>query len=376
MCARTHSLDEIESNSQFQDLKAVWNGLLDKCLDRHIFLTWEYLSTYWKYFGRGKRLRILIAGANGKTLAIAPLRQTHYPILGSLSYDVIEPLAYAGADYAGFLMPQKAEDCCRSFLEYLVESGGWDFMHLYDLPQYSVIPQLLSHLRVSGPSCELVDTPNRTCPYISIPDRTSLLTNSLSGHFRNSVQRCMRKLQREHGKVELVDSSGFGSITNAMNNFFRLHRERWLSKNMPGYFSEQVRRDFHVDLAKSFAAKGWLALYFLTVDDDPVAVSYNYVYDNRMYSVLGGFDPEYSTYSVGNLLMARVLEECVRRRIREYDLMKGGESYKFEWAKTSRTNISVRFVNHRPISILYDRGIRVARTLGIERIVGGRLREW
>ena len=70
-----------------------------------------------------------------------------------------------------------------------------------------------------------------------------------------------------------------------------------------------------------FANNGWLALNFLTVDDEPIATQYCFEYKQKMYFALSGFDPNYSHYGVGNLILMKIIEKCVERKIEEYDLL-------------------------------------------------------
>jgi CelD/BcsL family acetyltransferase involved in cellulose biosynthesis len=94
-----------------------------------------------------------------------------------------------------------------------------------------------------------------------------------------------------------------------------------------------------------FDEKGWLALYFLTVDNMPVATTYSFDYNLRKYGYLTGFNPDFGQYGVGNLLKIYMIEECIRKGFKEYDLTRGFESYKAEWATGVRKNFVVKMVN-------------------------------
>jgi len=363
-------ITEINDVSQFSELRHTWNSLLERCRDKNVFLTWEYLSVYWKHFGKGKKLRILTAESDGEIIAIAPLRQTRHSPWGILGYDVVEPMACNQADYTGLILAEKETEVFNSFFDYLIGTGDWDFIYLFDFPGETVGSRSVLHLHKTLPASELVE--GAVCPYISVPDSVDLLMNRYDGRYRKNIRRCMKNLQKDYGRVELTDSSEFGSTGKAMEMFFRLHQKRWATKGEVAVFNTQLarkKREFHFELAELFADKGWLALYFLTINGEPVAASYNYTYNRKMYNVVGGFDPRYSKYSVGSLLLVKTLEKCVEKGINEYDLMKGDEPYKFKWTKTTRTNVNVIFVNHKLTSSLYGWGIRVAKRIGIGKIM-------
>jgi CelD/BcsL family acetyltransferase involved in cellulose biosynthesis len=362
-------ITEINDADRFFELRHVWNSVLDKCRDKNVFLTWEYLSTCWKHFGNKKKLRILVVEDENRIIGIAPLRQSRYSLLGSIGYSVIEPLGYRFSDYTGLILAEKESECLTLLLNYLIEHDHWDFAYMFDVPETSVITELLPSVsRDVLPTISLKR--GVKCPYISLPNSIDVLTQGLSKNLRQNLRKYARKLKQDGYRVEIKKYEDFGSVENAMTVFFKLHQERWESKHMPGAFDTQKIRDFHIDVAKQFANKGWLTLYFMMANDEPVAATYNYSYNQKMYYVLGGFDPDYSKYSVGHLLHQRAIEDCILNKIEEYDFLKGDEPYKRAWTKEYRRNLNIRFVNKRFSSDLCDWAIRTIKKTKTDRVFG------
>lgn len=354
-------ITEINRADQFYELEHKWSEVLDKSKDKNPYLTWEYLSTYWKHFGKDKKLRILCIEDEDEIIAIAPLRQSRYP----LGYNVIEPLGYRGlmpegADYTGLILAEKEAKCLQLFLSYLAERNEWDFVYLYDVHGTSIIPDLLLKVSQAIPLTFELET-GVTCPYISVPNSADILLKELSGKFRKNLRTCMRNLERDHPEVELRTYDEFSSVEEAMRIFFDLHQKRWKLEHVPGVFHTQENRDFYIDVAKLFADNGWLALYFLVADDEPIATQYCFQFNQRMYYALGGFDPDYSRYGVGNLLLMKVIEKCIERKIEEFDFLKGDEQFKFKWTAKYRRNLGIRFVNNRLTSKLLNWGLQWVR---------------
>ena len=357
---------EINRIDKFFELKHEWNEVLNKSRDNNIFLTWEYLSTYWTHFGKDKKLKILYITNNNEIIAIAPLRQSRYGYSGPLGYDVIEPLGYRGlmpegADYTGLIFTEREAYCLELFLHYLVEHDSWRFIYMYDIPETSIITDLLPNLSKDTPRFDI--NKGVACPYISIPNSIEIFMKELNSNFRKNLRRSKRNLEKDHPKVELKKYDEFGSVEEAMKIFFNLHQERWTSKDMLGVFNTQKVRDFYINIAKLFAEKGWLALYFLTVSGEPIATQYCYEYQKKMYYILGGFDPIYSSYSVGHLMLLKIIEKCIEKKIGEYDLLKGGESYKFRYTTTYRTNVGIKFINRNTTSNIYNWGIQTVKQM-------------
>ena len=361
---------EVNNFDEFLELKDVWNRVLAKSRDNNIFLTWEYLFTFWKHFGKNAKLRILCVKDRDEIIAIAPFRQSHFNFVSPLGYDVIEPLGYRGlmpegGDYTGLLLGEKETECLNLFLKYLEEHSDWDFIYMYDVPETSAIPDLLRRTTNSNLKFEI--TKGVICPYMTLPQSMNIFLEGLDGKFRKNLRRCMRHLMRDYGKVELKKYDQFGSVKDAMETFFKLHQKRWASKQMPGVFSAQAIRNFYLDVAKKFAENGWLALYFLTVNDEPIAAHYCFEYEEKIYFALSGFDPSYARYSIGNLLTLKIIEKCIEKGLKEFDFMKGDEPYKSKWTKIYRINLKIKFVSKRLTSRLYNWGIKTLKKAKIDK---------
>ncbi|MEM2507242.1 MAG: GNAT family N-acetyltransferase [Nitrososphaeria archaeon] len=363
---------EVDNINKIIELKNVWNKLLSYYKNNNPFLTFEYLATYWKHFGKDRKLKILcVKDEKNEIVAIAPLRLSNYTFAGLLTYKVIEPLSYMGADYTDFILPNQDEKCLRKIISYLYEKNDWDFIYLYDIPETSTLSNLLRTLN-NRTDPFIFDTLRGTvCPYISLPNSMEAFTNRLNPNFRKNLKKRLKKLEKDFRKIELKSYRDFGTVEEAMNIFFKLHQKRWTTKDMPGVFSTTETKRFYVEVAKRFAEKGWLALYFLTVNDEPIAARYGFEYNNKMYFCLHGFNPDYSRYAPGHIMHLKVIENCIKKGIIECDFLKGGEPYKFYWTNTYRTNMGFRFVNKKKItSKIYDLGIKTAKKTKIDQVIG------
>jgi hypothetical protein len=364
-------ITEINTFDEFLGLRSVWNGILARSRDNNIFLTWEYLSTFWKHFGKNAKLRILLIKDENEIIAIAPLRQSRFGFADLLGYNVIEPLGYRGlmpegGDYTSLILGEKESECLHLILKYLIEHHNWDFIYMYDIPETSIIPNLLPHIsKVLPITYETIK--GTICPYITLPDSLDVFLKGLPRKFRKELGRCMRNLQKDFRKVELKRYDELGSVEETMKIHFNLNKKRWASKQMSGTFKTKEICAFYIDIAKLFADKGWLALHFLVVNDEPVAGLYCFEYNQTMYAAVSGFDPYYSKYSIGNLLFLKVIEKCIKRKMKEFDFMKGAEPYKFGWTKEYRRNWNIKFVNKRVKSHLYNLGIKILKQAHVDK---------
>ena len=336
-------IHEINEFDEFAKLENKWNTVLGESKDDSPLLTWEKMAASVMFFNKHQKLRILYVTDNNNIIGIAPLRQSQITLRGPFGYSVLEPIAYGNTDYSSFILSKKTHKCLQIIFTYLYSKNDWNYLYINDVPEKSTLLDLLLKNRTLFPRFKVEK--GIRCPYITIPSTMEELFQNLSANFRKNLRKSLRKLEKYHGKVELKNYYEIGSLEDTIKIFFNLHQKRWISKGDSGNFSSQEQRDIYLSTAKLLAKKNWFALYFLTVNNKPIAAKYCLKYKQVIYGNLAGLDPSYSTYSVGNLLMFKILERCIENKTKEYDFMQGEESYKYKWTKNYCRTYNLEFVN-------------------------------
>ncbi len=339
--------------SDFESIRDVWAQILvENRFGNNVFLTADWLSTWWKHFGEQRKLLLLTVEENNRVLGIAPLMLTKYKLPPFGAIRKIEFLGTRHSDYNNFIIAKKEKECVRRIIDYLNGAEEWDWIELKEIPESINYSRLL----FAGPNSklEIRERVCNLCPYIPLPKKFESLKETFSRNLRQNLNRYFRKIQAEH-KVDLkrFDEAGY-SVKEAMNLFIKLHEMKWNSEGKPGAFAEEAFRNFHMDVAESLARNEWLGIYFLMLDGEPIAAQYNFEYYQKMYYYLAGFLPSYSNFSVGNLLIMLLLRRCIERGFTEYDMTRGGEPYKIQWTAKFRRNFEVRLIHKKITSELYD----------------------
>jgi len=339
----TLKISEITDFNQFLDLRDSWNKLISQSKDNDVFSSWEWLSTWWKHFGRGRQLRILMVEEDGQAIAAAPLMCSKYNFARIGSLTKTEFIGSPQSDYNSFILVRKELECMKLFLDHLTSNyNDWDCLELRDVSESTTTMKLLHSISLEQPSLEeFTERVTFLCPYIELPNTFDEFLQKMKGDMRRNLRRRMKRLSEQY-KAEVKTQNDFGSIREAMNAFYGLHQKRWGTKGIAGVFAEETLRNFHDDVANYFNENGWLRLYVLTANDKPIASIYSFNYKAKKYEYLTGFDPEFSQYGVGNLLRMQVAEDSIREGIEEYDLMRGDEPYKSFWSPKARKNFEAR----------------------------------
>jgi len=67
------AIEDIQDTACFEAMRDEWNELLKSSACDCLFLTWEWLYTWWKYLREDRRLHIVAVRRGAELIAIAPL---------------------------------------------------------------------------------------------------------------------------------------------------------------------------------------------------------------------------------------------------------------------------------------------------------------
>ena len=332
---------ELQKIDEFNDFETWWNRLLARSLDNHPFLTYEWLTSWWKHFGKGKELKFFTAESQGAVSLVVPVMYSKAKVFGSRRCKV-ELAATRDSDYQGFLVTnfQEAARSVNQLIESVMEdSNDADCIVFGRIPEDSFTARLFEEINEEG--LRVSRSATKPCHYVTLPSNYEIYSQALGSNMRRNLKIWERQALKDY-RVEFVKYDEIGTIEEAMKNFFELHQKSQIAKGNCGVFSENAYRSFHTEVAKAFAEKGWLGLFFLTFNDKPVSAVYSYEYNGKLYAYLCGFDPEYARYRPGHLAFKNLIKYGIDKRLKELDFLRGDEEYKSRWRATVRNNFDFR----------------------------------
>ena len=332
----------VAESKEFESLAGVWDSLLQRSVDdKSIYLTHEWLSTWWKHFGGENKLNILLIEREHQVIGIVPLMKSKYRI-GLVKYRLLETIGSVNCNYVGLIPPENREEAVTALLAYLEEELGNNglVLRLTLVPEDSKLLDILRR-RHAQFSRKLViqETVMTLAPYISLPANWDEYFRSLGGRRRRRLRQALRSLKKEHN-VEFQKCTA-DDLEDWLSKFFDLHQRRWQSVNVSGIFSNSKTKGFYRDIAVQFLKKNWLHFSYLTVDDEMVAAEYAFVYNQKFYSATAARDIRYSKYSIGHLHHMFLIKAAIENGLREFDFLKGDEPYKFYWTKSAKQYMQI-----------------------------------
>ena len=336
------SIEEVNDTETFRSLREPWNTLLRQSSDNNIFLTWEWLFTWWQHYGRDKKLRIFLIKESDRIIAIAPFMQWKYH-KGIFNIDVIENLCAIECDYSGIILTERRQESVAILLDCLVKitRDSHVIARMFHIPENS---DFISVLREQYPafssSLLLIEQPVSTCPYIMLPPTWEEYFHTLSAKKRKNLRRSMKLLQKDH-VVEFKKYAGGEDLRDQLQVLFELHQKRWQVRNIRSKFAEPEAREFYVDVSKAFYQNNWLDFSFLNIDGKPLSTSWGFIYNNTYYDMTGAFDVDYLDLSVGTLHEMKLIESAIQNGLGKFDFLKGTEAYKSHLTRSTINNIQI-----------------------------------
>jgi len=337
-------IEEIGDTVRLRSLANKWNSILSQSESDNIFLTWEWVFNWWQVYGAGKELRVLVLRDQDEGIvAIAPFYVRTKKILGGLSINEIRFLGTGedvSPDYLDFIIKKGFEnEAINAFIKHLAVKNGWHIINLTDMLSTSFTVKAIQNMAADNGL--IVRTNERAiCPYIRLVADWEAYIGGLSKNMRYNIKRRMQNLERDF-KTRYYIWQDIGGLEYAMERLSFLHNKRWEQKKSKHGFSSKEYKAFHKAVAREFALKGWLQISCLELNNEIVAILYDYRYGNKIYYYQGGFDPSLYKYSLGLVLRAYVIQKAIENGINEIDLLKGGYEHKYIWTEHDRHTINL-----------------------------------
>ena len=370
------TVQEINDVGELRESRAAWNALLSQTAAASFFQSLDWLQVYWRHFGVDKRLRVLIARADGQAIGIVPLivrRQRRR--LGT-----VRVLTYPLDDWGSFYGPIGANPtwALSSALDHIRRTErDWD---LLELPWVDVLGSdggctLRAFQQVKMPvsveawqTAALVDL----SAFGSWPSYWATRTS----RWRNNVRRSEKKLG-ETGDVSYVryrpggaDQGDADPRWDWYDECERIAQASWQGDSSTGTtLTHESIRPFLRDCHRAATEAGSLDLNLLLLDGRPVAFNYAYHLDGYVFGLRTGYDPQATSEGAGSVLHGRMIDDCFARGDHTYDLGTGYLECKRYWLTDVRS--SYRYT-HFSAGAPWAQLVRAKR--GVQRWFGKRKR--
>ncbi len=358
----------ISTDAEFDELETAWSKLLDES-DATVFQSFEWSRTWWKYYAKpNQELDILVFTIDNKIVAIAPLFKEVIGLPGMRLFSRLQFLGRGLSDYGDIIIRDGYEQPVLTslVLHLRATAKGWDVFDIEDVNESSpVMKHLQGIMDQHGLNMYLYQ--GNVCPQIQLSaSESSSPTNSYN--FRRKLKKLKQNFTVE---VELLRSDT-EDLRSAIDAFAAVHGNRWKSQGYWSAFDDERNKAFHAEVAKRFACRNWLRLYFLKVDSIAVAASFHFNYNKRIYMYQSNVHGTEAVMkcSPGYLIRTLSIADGIKEGMQVFDFLRGDEPYKY----TEGNAVDSRNYLMRCSSPALSGKIRFAMYLGYELLVKSRER--
>lgn len=304
----------VDEFSALEDVADVWDAVAQR--SGNLFATWDWVSTWWRHFGSRRPLAGVIARRpDGEPAVIVPLYVARRTPLTVLRF-----LGHGCADWLGPIhAPEDAALGARAMGAALAALPRWDLLLAEHLRSPQHEPSIGGSLVRRG-----------SFPILRLEGRTwEDLLSDRSANFRAQVRRRERRLARGHRlSYRLTDAE---HLEGDLDLLFRLHQARWAQEGGSDALSGP-RQAFHREFARAALDRGWLRLWVMALEDEPVAAWYGFRYGGVEWYYQSGRDPAREADSVGFVLLGHTIRAALEDGADAYWLLRGDEQYKRRFA--------------------------------------------
>ena len=307
------------------------------------FLSWEWLSTWHKWFGREKHPFLLCARESGNLIALLPLcaekRQSSRfsPGLKRISF---MGESYGASDYLDILaLPGFKQKSADIFIDYLALPRSFDLLELEGMAADSCTLQSLTRRFANDGRFRYRIIPQYICPRMSLDARwEDLLERSRRSDY---FKRCLRRLNKI-ASFEFRVISDVNEIPAAFERLLALHVGRWVNRGGSSAVRTAEQKGFTFEVAAELARAGMTRFEEIWLEGECRASLFGFESGDCYYFFLSGFDQAWSKYSLGFTLLWLSIREASWRGLKMYDFLRGDENYKFDWSDNPRMTVTAQ----------------------------------
>jgi CelD/BcsL family acetyltransferase involved in cellulose biosynthesis len=301
--------------------EAEWKQLWQASADPTPFQSPSWLLPYLRIF-RHESFKILLVRSGGRLVALFP-----FVIDNSGGRPALKLLAEDVSDYLDGLCREeyRSEVCTLAELWLAEELRRCECAEFVQLRKNAV---LRSIPRV-GIFREEVSS-GVFCPTVSLRSPHGSTKLFPPDAMRCNVESSLQQITKVGSiRFELADND---SLDQAISNLFLLHTKRWQRRGFPGVFETSEKRIFYREAFRALKQASTIELLTLFLKNIPVAALAALRRNPILYYYIGAFDPDYSKFGPGNLIILHAMEFAAKSGCYTFDFLRGREPYKYRWS--------------------------------------------
>lgn len=337
---------------QLKNLKPEWNKLLEHSHTNSIFLTWEWVYSWWVVFGTSSELFIVtVKDESGKIVGIAPLC-----IRKSIYYRFpVREMIFIGmghADRQDFILSDNSGQTINKIISAIHDSQSrWDIVNLEQVPQDSF---WLSDTDIAA-NYRFQSENSSSCPYVQVNGSWETYYKGLSKKFKRDIKHKTNRLTRS-GNWELEFNNTAITIEDLIISMKNIELESRKNHTEKAFLSIEKNREFLIKFCTCCLQNQWLDCATITMNGESIAFLLGFVYANKYHAYNMVFSEQFYQSSPGKLLLNEKIKWCFDQNnsVQEFDFLRGAFYIKSLWTTEKRQHLRCLFFKNTLYSRLLE----------------------
>lgn len=320
------STEIITDLSSFIDIRQEWESLVLKNHPKNLFLTHDWLCTWWEAYGSEKKLRILRFIRDNETVGYLPLMEYST----RLTQIPIQALGFVSNHWVGMdFILEDINDlplCMTEFQRFVIRKNKTAILSYFSEHSKALMmlrPELISkNLNIS-----LTD---KKSPFIRGNQSWEEYLKNRSHRFRWEHRNKVKKIEKDEGGMNFHRLRNNFDIDKTLEELTEISSRSWQGQNKSAILSSSNGREFYKKLFTTWMPKGHLDISLLTIGGKPSAYIITFQINGYYFIFDTAFDDTLKKLSPGMIIHNIFLEEVFKDG---FDMIDFGymAEYKLRW---------------------------------------------
>lgn len=326
----------VRSIAEIESLRDAWEALFLEDEDSGIFCAYAWLHAAYVSYQDVQPLVLLAYSSEHRLVGIFPFG------IGEMATKLVKfkSLVHGAsdrADYSSFLISTGANArlIIGRVVRRLTELQGEGEWEMYALTNFSEADGRSSLFRVMLARETFGGVVRCDATHRILLDRGFEEAKRVS-----NIKRRFRKLTEE---ADVKVTIGASPDPELLERLVRLH-----SQSYPGAAFNSARgQPFFRALVEDSRVFDSIEVSLVEVGGEIIAAHFGFRWRQRMFYYVPMYDLRYAQYGPGQYLLWRLITHYRDVGFREFDLLRGGEDYKFKWMNSSARNFRILAVGRK-----------------------------
>lgn len=326
------SVAEFRTLDELANVRVTWKSLWDQTPDANYFQTYDWLRSFWRFYGEGLKLKVLLVSMGAKPIGLLPLivkhERTQLGVASVLTYPVGE-----WGPYFGQVGPNPVATFQGALPHVFRKRGDWNVVELPNFENTDENRRLKEALGECGLQTTLSGALRH--PKIALKEGWDNYLSQLTPEIRSRYSKSEHALRRV-GPISFHRWRPTGTPDGkTVRRWDLLQHVETLKRQSDSCASRaDIELSFLRDAHPAAVDVGAVDLCTLSVGRKTVAASYSYVSHGVVTPVLIVTDPQHAA-AANDVLLGHLVRDGFMRRDRQIVFRTEHQELAAGWANDS-----------------------------------------